>query len=46
MQIKGIRRWIKQCKERAKWKRISEKSKTHSEFSEQNFSRFADGQFL
>jgi len=30
MQIMGIRRWIKQCKERAEWKRITEKAKTHS----------------
>jgi hypothetical protein len=25
MQIMGIRRWRKQCKERAEWKRITEK---------------------
>ena len=30
MQIFGIRRWIKQCEERAEWKRITEKAKTHS----------------
>jgi len=30
MQIMGIRRWSKQCKERAEWKRITEKAKTHS----------------
>jgi len=32
MQIMGIRvrRWRKQCEERAEWKRISEKGKTHS----------------
>jgi hypothetical protein len=30
MQIMGIRPWIKQCKERAEWKRITEKAKTHS----------------
>jgi hypothetical protein len=30
MQIVGIRRWRKQCKERAEWKRITEKTKTHS----------------
>jgi hypothetical protein len=30
MQIKGIRRWRKQCKERAEWKRITKKTKTHS----------------
>jgi hypothetical protein len=29
-QIMGIRRWRKQCKERAEWKRITEKAKTHS----------------
>ena len=32
MQIMGIRRWRKQCAERAEWKRITEKAKTtHSE---------------
>jgi hypothetical protein len=30
IQIMGIRRWRKQCKERAEWKRITEKAKTHS----------------
>ena len=30
MQIMGIRRWRKQCEERAEWKRITEKAKTHS----------------
>jgi len=30
MQIMGIRRWRKQCKERAEWKIITEKAKTHS----------------
>jgi len=30
MQIMGIRRWRKQCKERAEWKRITEKAETHS----------------
>jgi hypothetical protein len=30
MQITGIRWWRKQCKERAEWKRITEKAKTHS----------------
>jgi len=30
MQIMGIRRWRNQCKERAEWKRITEKAKTHS----------------
>ena len=31
MQIMGIGRWRKQCKERAEWKRIAEKAKTNSE---------------
>jgi hypothetical protein len=30
MQIMGIRLWRMQCKERAEWKRINEKAKTHS----------------
>jgi hypothetical protein len=30
IQIVGIRRWRKQCKEGAEWKRITEKAKTHS----------------
>ena len=30
MQIMGIRRWRKQCEERAEMKRITEKAKTHS----------------
>jgi hypothetical protein len=30
MQIMGIRRWRKQCKKRAQWKKITEKAKTHS----------------
>jgi len=30
MQIMGIKPWRKQCKERAEWKRITEKAKTHS----------------
>jgi hypothetical protein len=30
MQIMGKKRWRKQCKERAEWKRITEKAKTHS----------------
>jgi hypothetical protein len=30
MQIVGIRRWRKHCKERAERKRITEKAKTHS----------------
>ena len=29
MQIMGIRRWRNRCKERAEWKRITEKAKTH-----------------
>jgi len=29
MQIIGIKGWRKQCKERAEWKRITEKDKTH-----------------
>jgi hypothetical protein len=29
MQIMGIRRWRKKCKERAEWKKITEKAKTH-----------------
>ena len=29
-QIMGIRGWRKLCKERAEWKRITEKAKTHS----------------
>jgi hypothetical protein len=29
-QITRIRRWRKQCKERAEWKRITEKPKPHS----------------
>jgi hypothetical protein len=32
MQIMGIRRWRKQCKERAELKRITEKAKAHSGF--------------
>jgi hypothetical protein len=31
MQIMGIRQWRNQCKERAEWKRSTEKTKTHSE---------------
>jgi len=27
MQIMGIRRWRKQCEERAEWKKITEKAK-------------------
>jgi hypothetical protein len=30
MQIMGKRRWRQQCRERAEWKRITEKAKTHS----------------
>jgi hypothetical protein len=30
MQIMGIRRWRKQCEERAEWKGITEKVKTHN----------------
>jgi hypothetical protein len=30
MQIMRIRWWRNQCKERAEWKRITEKAKTHS----------------
>ena len=30
MQIMGIRQWRKQSKERAEWKRITEKAKTYS----------------
>jgi hypothetical protein len=26
----GVRRWRKQCEERAEWKKITEKAKTHS----------------
>jgi len=29
MQIIGIKRWRKRCKERAEWKRLTEKTKTH-----------------
>jgi hypothetical protein len=29
-QIMGIRRWRRQCKERAEWKTITEKTKPHS----------------
>jgi len=32
MQIVGIRRWRKQCKERTEWKRITDKVKTRSGF--------------
>ena len=30
MQIMGIRRWRKQCEEKAEWERITEMAKTHS----------------
>jgi hypothetical protein len=30
MQIMGIRRCTRPCKERTEWKRITEKAKTHS----------------
>jgi hypothetical protein len=30
MQIMGIRRWRNEGKERAEWKKITEKAKTHS----------------
>jgi hypothetical protein len=30
MQIMGVKRCRKQCEERAEWKRIAEKAKTHS----------------
>jgi len=30
IQRMGIRGWRKLCKERTKWKRITEKAKTHS----------------
>jgi hypothetical protein len=30
IQIMGIRGWRKLCKERAEWKKVTEKSKTHS----------------
>jgi hypothetical protein len=30
LQIMEIRRWRKQCEERAEWKRITQKAKTHS----------------
>jgi hypothetical protein len=32
MEIMGVRWWRKQCEERAEFKRIAEKAKTHSEF--------------
>jgi hypothetical protein len=30
LQIMGVRQWRKQCKERADWKKITEKAKIHS----------------
>jgi hypothetical protein len=30
LQIMGVRPWRKQCEERAQWKKITEKAKTHS----------------
>jgi hypothetical protein len=30
LQIMGVRRWRKLCEERAEWKKITEKAKTHS----------------
>jgi hypothetical protein len=30
MKMMGIRRWRNQCKERAEWKGITEKAKSHS----------------
>jgi hypothetical protein len=30
LQIMGVRRWIKKCKERAQWKKVTEKAKTYS----------------
>jgi hypothetical protein len=30
LQIKRVRRWRKQCEEKAEWKKITEKVKTHS----------------
>jgi hypothetical protein len=30
LQIMGVRRWRKQCEERAEWKKITEKAKTYS----------------
>jgi hypothetical protein len=32
LQIMGVGRWEKQCKERTEWKKITEKTKTHSGF--------------
>jgi hypothetical protein len=30
LQIMGVRRWRKQCEERAEWKKITEKAKAYS----------------
>jgi hypothetical protein len=30
VHIMGVKRWRKQCEERAEWKRITEEAKTHS----------------
>jgi hypothetical protein len=30
LQIMRVRRWRKQCEERAEWKKITEKAKTHN----------------
>jgi len=30
LQVMGVRLWRKQCEERAEWKKITEKAKTHS----------------
>ena len=30
LQIMGVRRWRKQCEERAEWKKITEKAKMYS----------------
>jgi len=30
LKIMGVRLWRKQCEERAEWKKITEKTKTHS----------------
>jgi len=35
LQIMGVRRWRKQCEERAEWKKITEKAKTHSRLQRQ-----------
>jgi hypothetical protein len=32
LQIMRVRRWRKQCEERAEWKKITEKAKTHRGF--------------